>query len=775
MPMNIVSIITAVIIIPQIAFAYINPGVMGYWLQVFFAGALALVIKFWLWWRKKGNVGLIRKKTKADSLWFLKENMDEKLFLEQVSIKREEFESHPTGCIRRIQKRFTKGALVVRSSFIGEDQFLESHAGAYKSLLGVPSESSLELRKSIAEVFASNPKPRDSDQVLIQVYIDAPNIVGVLFSRIPGAPWQFSLSYNDQSPKPEGVTSGLDRSKNFVFFRHKAMDHDLPSWSKDLIQASLKIEKLLMVHAVDIEFVVLADGALKILQARPLVHSIEDESTPPLKTEITGIRTDENTILSRMSDWNPVEILGARAKPLDRSLYRTFICEKVWNEERSRLGYHRASRDDLLQEIVGQDYVDTSLVFASLMPQSIDEELRDRINKEQVNYLREHPDLHDQIEFSVCLSHSSLYRGQLTRALEVLSISTEDKRKISRDLEEISLRVVSRIQKLVESGALFARRTKDLSEAYQVCQDQARLFVQTARASFISKAWLMEFESRLNQDLSDIVARGTREALLKHREFLNENGVETVFVRQEAFSISSDKVEIDFGSLDQFVETSKPLNLELSSDEAILSVKGLEQFIHQSNFARELNKRQFYWALSQYLDLLLQATPSPFRDYVDFLEIEELVTLVAGERNFALSELAQRQRSYEKRAKIRFPDVFCGKEEFLCFEEKARRGHFIGEGQLQGEVIYLPAENSKRDLRGKVVVFERGEPGLDWVFDQKPKAVLTRYGGPNSHVAIRCYETGCVGLLGLDENSFAAVKSAKNIHLNCDTKTFELG
>ncbi len=775
MPMNIVSIITVGIIIPQIALAYINPGVMGYWLQLFFAGALALTIKFWLWWRKKGNVGLIRKKTKADSLWFLKENMDEKLFLEQVSIKREEFESHPTGCIRRIQKRFKRGALVVRSSFIGEDQFLESHAGAYKSLLGVPSESSMELRKSLAEVFASNPKPRDSDQVLIQVYIDAPKIVGVLFSRIPGAPGQFSLSYNDQSPKPEGVTSGLDRSKNFVFFRHKAIDHDLPSWSKDLIQASLKIEKLLMVHAVDIEFVVLADGTLKILQARPLVHSIEDESTPPLNTEITIARPLENSVLSRMSDWNPVEILGARAKPLDRSLYRKFICQKVWTEERSQLGYQRASRDELLQEVLGQDYVDTSLVFASLMPEGIDENIRDRIIGEQTKYLREHPDLHDQIEFSICLSHPSLYRGQLSRSLEILNISAEDKSKISQDLEKISLRVVSQIQKLVESGNLFAHRAGDLSEAYQVCQGQARLFVQTARASFIAKAWLMEFESKSGEVLSHIVARGTREALLTHREFLKENGVETESVRQKAFSITSAKVNFDYGKVDHLADTSRRPILGLSPDEAILSADRLEQFIYQSNFARELNKRQFYWALSQYLDLLLQATPSQFKDYIDFFEVDELEALVRSEKNFEISELAQRKRSYENKIKIRFPDVFFGSEEFLCFEERTRLGHFIGTGSLQGDVIYLAADSSERDLRGKIVVFERGEPGLDWVFDQRPKAVLTRYGGPNSHVAIRCHEAGCKGLLGLDENSFSAVKTAKNILLNCDTKTFELG
>ena len=45
------------------------------------------------------------------------------------------------------------------------------------------------------------------------------------------------------------------------------------------------------------------------------------------------------SILSQMSDWNPVELIGKSPRRLDYSLYRKLITESSWRLARKQMGY----------------------------------------------------------------------------------------------------------------------------------------------------------------------------------------------------------------------------------------------------------------------------------------------------------------------------------------------------------------------------------------------------------------------------------------------------
>ena len=60
-------------------------------------------------------------------------------------------------------------------------------------------------------------------------------------------------------------------------------------------------------------------------------------------------------------------------------------------------------------------------------------------------------------------------------------------------------------------------------------------------------------------------------------------------------------------------------------------------------------------------------------------------------------------------------------------------------------------------------MIENADPGFDWIFSQNILALITKYGGANSHMAIRCNEFGIPAAIGCGEQRFEAIKSSKYI------------
>jgi phosphoenolpyruvate-protein kinase (PTS system EI component) len=89
-------------------------------------------------------------------------------------------------------------------------------------------------------------------------------------------------------------------------------------------------------------------------------------------------------------------------------------------------------------------------------------------------------------------------------------------------------------------------------------------------------------------------------------------------------------------------------------------------------------------------------------------------------------------------------------------------------------VALAPDASNEICLEGAVICIESADPGYDWIFTRNIAGLVTRYGGTNSHMAIRCAEYGLPAAIGCGEQLFSQVCSAKSIVLDCGSKAISI-
>jgi hypothetical protein len=97
--------------------------------------------------------------------------------------------------------------------------------------------------------------------------------------------------------------------------------------------------------------------------------------------------------------------------------------------------------------------------------------------------------------------------------------------------------------------------------------------------------------------------------------------------------------------------------------------------------------------------------------------------------------------------------------------------NFVTSQRVQGPVRYL--DNHQTGLvpiAGSIVCIENADPGFDWIFTRNIRGLITKYGGANSHMAIRCTELQLPAAIGCGEQLFARAAAAASIDLNCRDK-----
>ena len=73
-----------------------------------------------------------------------------------------------------------------------------------------------------------------------------------------------------------------------------------------------------------------------------------------------------------------------------------------------------------------------------------------------------------------------------------------------------------------------------------------------------------------------------------------------------------------------------------------------------------------------------------------------------------------------------------------------------------------------------IICIENADPGYDFLFEKNIKGLITKYGGLNSHMAIRCAELNLPALIGVGEKNFKNICNHNYMKLNCDQNTIEL-
>ena len=114
------------------------------------------------------------------------------------------------------------------------------------------------------------------------------------------------------------------------------------------------------------------------------------------------------------------------------------------------------------------------------------------------------------------------------------------------------------------------------------------------------------------------------------------------------------------------------------------------------------------------------------------------------------------------------PDIIENEDDFYFFEINNAQPNFISNKKTISNSVYDLKNTSS--LRNKIILIENADPGYDWLFNKNISGIITKYGGANSHMAIRSAEIGIPAVIGVGEILFDKLKSYKMIELDCLNK-----
>ena len=94
--------------------------------------------------------------------------------------------------------------------------------------------------------------------------------------------------------------------------------------------------------------------------------------------------------------------------------------------------------------------------------------------------------------------------------------------------------------------------------------------------------------------------------------------------------------------------------------------------------------------------------------------------------------------------------------------------NFIGNGKAIGRVQALDQYSSSQSISSNCIIcVDNADPGFDWIFTKNITGLVTKFGGANSHMAVRCAELGIPAAIGCGDQLFKRIIASNEVDLNC--------
>ncbi len=532
------------------------------------------------------------------------------------------------------------------------------------------------------------------------------------------------------------------------------------------------------------------------------------------------------TVFGKMPDWNPAEIIGNAPRRLAYSLYRILITDKVWRISRKYMGYKDLKGLPLMYSFGGQPFINVRNSFKSFIPSSIPTKLTNDLLNHWITYLKNNPHLHDKVEFEVALTSwtfdfDSKISDLLPKHLKQneINLIREEYFKITKNaVEQSKNSIQSNIKKLndllEEHNNSLENLNKDnyletISKIIENIKEKGTTpFSILARHAFIGKALLKSLvhvkilEDNDSKEFERSVSTITSEFLfdldllsideISFDEFLKKYG----HLRPGTYDILSSRYDQrKFTPLKNknyhIVQNNKnfrlndakvsKLNKRLKEEGFKIKSNELLEYIKDSSKSRELSKFIFTKCLSDLLEIIAvwgkgSGLSREELSHLDIREILDSLNESAGrsiEENLrSISE--KRSRDYETTKAIKLPNLITRASDLVIIPTLKDQPNFIGSKKVRGPIIFVSACNTEvNKLNGHIVAIESADPGYDWIFTSNLLALITKYGGANSHMAIRCSELNIPASIGCGDQIFERLDKYSQIELDCEIGTIK--
>tara|TARA_Y100000813_G_scaffold197403_1_gene182665 strand:- start:3225 stop:3755 length:531 start_codon:yes stop_codon:yes gene_type:complete len=174
---------------------------------------------------------------------------------------------------------------------------------------------------------------------------------------------------------------------------------------------------------------------------------------------------------------------------------------------------------------------------------------------------------------------------------------------------------------------------------------------------------------------------------------------------------------------------------------------------------------------------MLQKKNRLSKKQISFCEVNDLVKL--NNNNFLRKKLKKiiqvNKKKYNIHLNIRLPMLLVDPEGVDVIPFQVSSPNFIGKNKVFYKMkrITNSSRIKRASLNNKIILIENADPGFDWLFNFNIKGLITKFGGANSHMAIRCNELKIPAAIGIGEKIYEEIKNKEQIILNCPLKRVE--
>lgn len=769
--------------------------------------------------------------TKAETLQKIYGKLSSGEVLPQSFFTAGEWERGSDRIWERVKADLLAGAggqeLIVRSSALNEDTMSSSQAGKFESVGNVNGYE--DFMKAVNQVLSSFDDNNRNNQVLVQPMLKNVRLSGVAFTLDPNTMGNYYVINYDETGSTSEVTSGNGKENKLLYvFKGISMEKD-NKFSDNLCNTLGELEKLFERNNLDVEFAVTEEGKLYILQVRALCTNGNPVDYERQKRELEliekKIRQEQQkkpflcgnkTIYGVMPDWNPAEMIGVRPKPLAMSLYQEIITDNIWAYQRNNYGYRNLRSFPLMEDFCGLPYIDVRVSFNSFIPAELDEEISEKLVNYYIEKLHEDPTKHDKIEFDIVFSCYTLDLPERIHTLGEYGFTEEEINKIVDSLRSITNRIINhktglwrkdyakieilekRYRKILDSDM------NDIEKIYWLLEDCKRYgtlpFAGLARAAFIAVQILRSMVSDgiiskedyqlFMNDVETVSSAMKKDFVeLPRQKFLEKYG----HLRPGTYDITSQRYDeapglyFNWEKKTESVPEKKGGSFRLSLEqmhnlENALKANGLNEnilelmdFIKSVIEGREYGKFIFTKNLSKALQMIgkLGKKYRLSREECSYIDIQDIRRLYVSTRDVEtvlLESVSRGKMSYELTKRMTLPPLIMDPLEVWQFYYPDTEPNYITLNNVKGEAVFIEEVVAAEDIRDKILLIPSGDPGYDWIFAHGVGGFITKYGGANSHMAIRACELGIPAAVGVGAKKFEQYKTSSVIAIDALAK-----
>lgn len=756
--------------------------------------------------------------SKAHTLSLLSPILKKSIIPKILIIKFHDYKLKKEKILKNIKNKFLHSKIAIRSSFYNEDTEKKSNAGKYKSFLNIDSQNSKDINSKIKELLKFK-KVKKKEHFFVQEFITNISFCGVVLTRnLEDYSECININYYDGN-NTEAVTSGKFKTKTLIYIENKKFQ--IPKKFKKLYQSIKEIIKFTRFHDLDIEFAVGKNKKIYILQVRKLIvpkkksynYKIQLNKLEKKINKLKGKHYDllgNTTFFGNMPDWNPAEIIGTKPKPLALSLYQELITDHIWSQNRTEYGYRDLSQFHLMTTFFGSPYIDIRIDFNSWLPININNDIAKKIINYYLKKFNSKSDIHDKIEFEIlftCATFSTyekikkVFKNILSQneinnfynALKKINVNAlEQKNKAIKLIEELKKR-----QNLIQKSDLY-----EIDKIYWLMEDCKKFgtlpFAGLARSAFIAIELLKSLEEKniINQNEKRIFLTNIKTITSEMKNDLinlNKNNFIRKYghLRPGTYDINSKNYAQGFKKY-----FSKISSYEKNIPKKINFIKKIKHPLKKLGIYKNANeflkfiidaiKQREYskFIFTKSIDLIFKNLTNFGKKYnlsnndLSYVKINKVLDMYFNLSNYPTisnlkKHIKENKKEYLANKVINLPDIIKSPKDLYVRIKKPEKINFISDKKIISKVIIYDKNKIYKQYNG-IVCIENADPGYDFLFNKNIKGLITKYGGLNSHMAIRCSELNLPALIGVGEKNFNDIIKHKILNIDCVSKKIEL-